>query len=234
MVDRSGRREDPGWGYGSWVVWVDILWSNSVPHGGVPQSQLQSADSAIIPTAVCIEANQICLHVAFFSLTQRRQEFSHKQQLSEQLPWSNPRHSQSLQWNLNMSWLEWACRVVYVYFFSMRGTSTTLDVRGLDCYFMKHVHCVLSCFSCVQSLCLRGLWPTRLLSPWGSPGKNTGVGSHLLLQGIFPTHESKLCLLCLPAVAGGFLTIRASWEAPYEAHMKSKFSSETSMFKSNI
>ena len=27
---------------------------------------------------------------------------------------------------------------------------------------------------------------TRLLCPWDSPGKNTGVGSHSLLQGIFP------------------------------------------------
>ena len=24
-------------------------------------------------------------------------------------------------------------------------------------------------------------------SPWGFPGKNTGVGGHFLLQGIFPT-----------------------------------------------
>ena len=28
-----------------------------------------------------------------------------------------------------------------------------------------------------------------------SPGKNTGVGCHFLLQGVFPTHESNLCLL---------------------------------------
>ena len=27
----------------------------------------------------------------------------------------------------------------------------------------------------------------RLLNPWNSPGKNTGVGCHFLLQGIFPT-----------------------------------------------
>ena len=27
----------------------------------------------------------------------------------------------------------------------------------------------------------------RLLCPWDSPGKNTGVGCHFLLQGIFPT-----------------------------------------------
>ena len=29
--------------------------------------------------------------------------------------------------------------------------------------------------------------PTRLLCPWESPGQNPGVGSHSLLQGIFPT-----------------------------------------------
>ena len=32
-----------------------------------------------------------------------------------------------------------------------------------------------------------GLYPSRLLCPWNSPGKNTGVGSQSLLQGIFPT-----------------------------------------------
>ena len=39
------------------------------------------------------------------------------------------------------------------------------------------------------------LWPTRLLFPWNSPGKNTGVGCHSLLQGIFLTQGSNLCLL---------------------------------------
>ena len=29
--------------------------------------------------------------------------------------------------------------------------------------------------------------PDRLLCPWDFPGKNTGVGCHFLLQGIFPT-----------------------------------------------
>ena len=29
----------------------------------------------------------------------------------------------------------------------------------------------------------------RLYSPWNSPGQNTGVGSHSLLQGILPTQE---------------------------------------------
>ena len=38
-----------------------------------------------------------------------------------------------------------------------------------------------------DSLQPHGLYPVRLLCPWNSPGKNTGVGYHTLLQGIFPT-----------------------------------------------
>ena len=37
--------------------------------------------------------------------------------------------------------------------------------------------------------------PTRLLCPWDSPGKNTGVGCHALLQGTFPTQGSNPGLL---------------------------------------
>ena len=33
--------------------------------------------------------------------------------------------------------------------------------------------------------------------PWGSPGKNTGVGCHALLQGTFPTQGLNPHLLCL-------------------------------------
>ena len=36
----------------------------------------------------------------------------------------------------------------------------------------------------------QGLQPARLLCPWDSPGNNTGVGCHALLQGIFPTQRS--------------------------------------------
>ena len=42
-----------------------------------------------------------------------------------------------------------------------------------------------------------GLWPARLLCPWDSPGKNTGVGCHALLQGVFPTQGSSPYLLSL-------------------------------------
>ena len=38
-------------------------------------------------------------------------------------------------------------------------------------------------------------FPIRLLSPWDFPGKNTGVGCHFPLQGIFLTQGLNPCLL---------------------------------------
>ena len=49
------------------------------------------------------------------------------------------------------------------------------------------VLCVLSPSVVSVSVWPHGLWPSRLLCPWDSPGKNTGVGCHALFQGIFPT-----------------------------------------------
>ena len=42
-------------------------------------------------------------------------------------------------------------------------------------------------FSESLSVVSDSLRPHRLYSPWNSPGQNTGMGSHSLLQGIFPT-----------------------------------------------
>ena len=42
-----------------------------------------------------------------------------------------------------------------------------------------------------------GLWLARLLCPWDSPDKNTGVGCFALLRGIFPTQGSNRRLLGL-------------------------------------
>ena len=39
--------------------------------------------------------------------------------------------------------------------------------------------------------------PASFLCPWDSPGKNTAVGCHALLQGIFPTQGLNLRLLGL-------------------------------------
>ena len=46
-----------------------------------------------------------------------------------------------------------------------------------------------------SSLRFHGLQAAKLLCPWNFPGKNTGVGSHSLLQGIFLTQGSNLGLL---------------------------------------
>ena len=38
--------------------------------------------------------------------------------------------------------------------------------------------------------------PTRFCRPWDSPGKNTGVGCHFLLQGMKVKSESEVAQLC--------------------------------------
>ena len=50
----------------------------------------------------------------------------------------------------------------------------------------KHA-CVLSCSIMPKSLQPCGLKPSRVLCPQDFPGKNTGVGCHFPLQGIFLT-----------------------------------------------
>ena len=53
--------------------------------------------------------------------------------------------------------------------------------------------------------------PDRLLCPWDFLGKNTGVGYHFLLQGIFLIQGLNLC----PALAGRFFTTEppGSWSS---------------------
>ena len=57
-------------------------------------------------------------------------------------------------------------------------------------------------FACIQSVIHVQLlvtpWTVRLLCPRDFIGENTGVGSHSLLQGIFPTCGSNPCILHLP------------------------------------
>ena len=53
----------------------------------------------------------------------------------------------------------------------------------------------VSCSVVSNSLQPHGLWPVMPLCPWDSPGKNTGVGSHSLLQEIFLTQGSNPGLL---------------------------------------
>ena len=63
---------------------------------------------------------------------------------------------------------------------------------------MHKVACVCVSHSVMSdSLQTRGLLGTRLLHPWNFLGKNTGVGCHFLLQGVFLIQGSNPQLLCL-------------------------------------
>ena len=78
-----------------------------------------------------------------------------------------------------------------------RWKSKRFPALGNSANFSKHLESKSVSHSVRVSLQPHGLWPARLLCPWNSPSKNTGVGCHSLLQGIFLTNRSNLCLLCL-------------------------------------
>ena len=69
-------------------------------------------------------------------------------------------------------------------------------------------NCCCLVAKCLTLLRPHGIKPARLLSPWDFSGKSTGVGCHLLLQGISLTQESNPCLLHWP---GSSLTIEVKW-----------------------
>ena len=75
-----------------------------------------------------------------------------------------------------------------------RIAKSTLNGRNII-YWSQSARKVTSVAS--NSLQPYGLWPTRLLCSWDSPGRNTEMGCHALLQGIFLTQGSNPCLLCL-------------------------------------
>ena len=70
------------------------------------------------------------------------------------------------------------------------------------CFIQPHISHDVQCID--DTLCMRcesrSLCPIHathgLYSPWNSPGQNTGVRSHSLLQGIFPTQGLNAGLLC--------------------------------------
>ena len=65
--------------------------------------------------------------------------------------------------------------------------------------------CVLSRFSCVWLFATPWTDSAKLLCPWDSPGKNTGVGYPALLQGIFqPRGQNRVS--CHSCLTGGFST----------------------------
>ena len=95
----------------------------------------------------------------------------------------------------------------------IRATEKVLP--GLLCYCLYRARCSGALLRYVRaqspvvsdSLQSHGLEPTRLLCPWGFPGKNTGVGCHFLPSpGHHPNPEIEPKFLAFPELAGGFFT----------------------------
>ena len=90
-------------------------------------------------------------------------------------------------------------------------------------FFESMCVCVLSCFRCVK-LCAT-LWTATCQTPLskGFSRQNTGMCCRALLQKIFWNQGSNLHLLHLPALAGGFFTTCATWEALFESILPPKY-----------
>ena len=84
---------------------------------------------------------------------------------------------------LKPAWTSGSSRFTYCWSLAWRIFSITLLV------------CVVSP-SCPTLLWPPGLYPTRLPRPWDSPGKNTGVGCHFLLQCMKVKSESEVAQSC--------------------------------------
>ena len=87
---------------------------------------------------------------------------------------------------------------------------TTKDVENYSCAYWLltssfHIRCVCVCSVVSDSLWFYGLYPARLLCPWDSPGKNTGVVRPP--PGDLPDLRIEPMS---PALAGGFFTTEAS------------------------
>ena len=96
-------------------------------------------------------------------------------------------------------------------------------LKGMVIFINTYQHIMHACL-CAQSyqtLCYpHGLEPIRLLSPWDSPGKDTGVGCHFHIQGIFPTQGSNPHLLCLLHWQVGSLPLVPPGKPPVQLHSR--------------
>ena len=93
----------------------------------------------------------------------------------------------------------------------------------------------VSCSVVSDSLRPHGLLPARLLWPWDSSGKNTGVGCHSLLQGVFWAEGSNPGLLYWRQILyslrhrGAPLTKR--WELGFVTSEKQKGKNTTTLMR---
>ena len=77
----------------------------------------------------------------------------------------------------------------------------------------------VSCLVVSDSFRLHVLWPARLLCPWNFPDKNTGVGCHALLQGVFQPQGLNPHLLGLLHWQVGSLPLEPSGKPSWNPYM---------------
>ena len=94
---------------------------------------------------------------------------------------------------------------------SVRGHSAQLFCTSLGLKVLSWHYTAYLLSGSVVRPC--GRQPTRLLCPSDFSGKNTGVGCHFLLQGIFLTQRWNSHLFCL--LAGGLFTSSATGSLCY-------------------
>ena len=85
-----------------------------------------------------------------------------------------------------------------------------------DGQWVASVFCLLASLQLCPILCNPILWT------WGSPGKNTGVGCHCLLQGIFPTQGSNPHLSHLLNWQVGSLPLTPPGKPAFDYRLKKK------------
>ena len=129
--------------------------------------------------------------------------------LFKSLPTPSPQHQSCFLWPTffllsPLSLSNILCKLliyyVFIYFLSFSAGLLTLQVEEfLSVLFFDTSCCCCCCWvASVMSNSLRPhRWqPTRLPHPWDSPGKNTGVGCHFLLQCMKVKSESEVAQSC--------------------------------------
>ena len=130
------------------------------------------------------------------------------------------------------SWVDPLCTVLYAQNASLLTLVVTECVRAFPTLSNSALPARWLC-ACVHAKSLLSrptLWPMDWVAhqaplSMDSPGEDTGVGCRALLQGVFPTQGSNVCILCLPALAGWFFATSATWEACVASSIQFSFHS---------
>ena len=118
---------------------------------------------------------------------------------------------------------DWVTSTFMDHMLQHSGLCWACDVRHTLCL----THGVLGCS-------VMSLWPSRLLCPWGFPGKNTGVGWHFLLQGSSWLRDQTHVSLVSPALEGTFFTTGCHLGNPFSDGLRSMLSLSSEPFSSLV